>query len=283
MKGLFAEREGYEPAKAIQFESMDRELTVGLWNDIYTCYFEKSDNRYHSINRLENPLFFALWDKHLFLELDQIPTDGATYVYELKKHYRNYDWKGVFDLIEAILRLSQDTEEAKKLRKRCKETLESKNAGYRLINDLITPITSNVEIETIESALNSAPSLVRVHLAQALEHLSDREEPVYRNSIKESISAVETLCCLIADKPNASLGEAVNLISKSEVVNFHPAFAEALKKLYGWTSDEEGIRHSLMDESNLSQEDARFMLVACSTFTNYLIVKADKAGKNLRQ
>ena len=37
-----------------------------------------------------------------------------------------------------------------------------------------------------------------------------------------------------------------------------------------------------MDESSLSQEDARFMLVTCSAITNYLTVKADKAGKNLR-
>ena len=33
-----------------------------------------------------------------------------------------------------------------------------------------------------------------------------------------------------------------------------------------------------MDESSLSQEDARFMLVICSAITNYLTVKADKAG-----
>ena len=39
----------------------------------------------------------------------------------------------------------------------------------------------------------------------------------------------------------------------------------------------------MMDETNLSQEDARFMLVSCSAFTNYLIVKADKAGIDLRQ
>ena len=38
-----------------------------------------------------------------------------------------------------------------------------------------------------------------------------------------------------------------------------------------------------MDEPNLDQEDAIFMLVSCSAFTNYLIVKADKAGIELRQ
>ncbi|MGQ9708742.1 MAG: AbiJ-NTD4 domain-containing protein, partial [bacterium] len=33
-----------------------------------------------------------------------------------------------------------------------------------------------------------------------------------------------------------------------------------------------------LDEPNLSFEDAKFMLVSCSAFINYLITKAAKAG-----
>jgi len=33
-----------------------------------------------------------------------------------------------------------------------------------------------------------------------------------------------------------------------------------------------------MDEPNLDIEDAKFMLVSCSAFVNYLVVKAQKAG-----
>jgi hypothetical protein len=51
--------------------------------------------------------------------------------------------------------------------------------------------------------------------------------------------------------------------------------------MYGYTSDAQGIRHALMDEPNLSFEDAKFMLVSCSAFVNYLIAKAAKAGISL--
>jgi hypothetical protein len=34
----------------------------------------------------------------------------------------------------------------------------------------------------------------------------------------------------------------------------------------------------MMEETNLGIEDARFMVVTCSAFVNYLIVKADKAN-----
>jgi hypothetical protein len=49
----------------------------------------------------------------------------------------------------------------------------------------------------------------------------------------------------------------------------------AFEKLYGYTSADNGIRHSLSDEPNLSFADALFMLIACSDFVNYLVSKAD--------
>ena len=51
----------------------------------------------------------------------------------------------------------------------------------------------------------------------------------------------------------------------------HGAFRDALLKLYGYTSDEKGIRHSLLEETNVDETDARFMIVVCSAFTNLLI------------
>jgi hypothetical protein len=50
----------------------------------------------------------------------------------------------------------------------------------------------------------------------------------------------------------------------------HQAFKDALAKLYGWTSDEDGIRHSIMESDNIERADAQFMLVTCSAFVNYL-------------
>jgi hypothetical protein len=77
------------------------------------------------------------------------------------------------------------------------------------------------------------------------------------------------------------LGDALSEIVKSKAVELHPALKESFNKLYGYTSDADGIRHAMLEESSLSSEDAKYMLVACSGFINYLIVKAQKAGIQL--
>ncbi len=79
---------------------------------------------------------------------------------------------------------------------------------------------------------------------------------------------------MITGDSKATLGQALKIIENK--INIHPALKIAFDKLYGYTSDEDGIRHCLMDESNLDFEDAKFMLVSCSAFINYLKEKASK-------
>lgn len=65
-------------------------------------------------------------------------------------------------------------------------------------------------------------------------------------------------------------------------IELHPALKEAFNKLYGYTSNADGIRHALLEEDTLDFEDAKFMLVSCSAFINYLHPKASKAGLKLK-
>jgi hypothetical protein len=114
---------------------------------------------------------------------------------------------------------------------------------------------------------------VTTHIRRAVEMLSDRKAPDYRNSIKEAISAVESMCGLVTGKPKATLGDALKQLSANGV-ELHPALREGFNKLYGFTSDAHGIRHGLMDKPKLDFEDAKFMLVSCSAFVNLLKARA---------
>lgn len=106
----------------------------------------------------------------------------------------------------------------------------------------------------------------------ALNLLSDRKNPDYRNSVKESISAVESICKIIINNDSTTLGQALKEIEKRHKIP--GSLKNAFSALYGYTSDEGGIRHALLEgDSNVDLEEARFMLVACSAFINYLISK----------
>jgi len=74
----------------------------------------------------------------------------------------------------------------------------------------------------------------------------------------------------------ASLPDALAAIEKKTTL--HASLKQGFVKLCGYTSDADGIRHALLEEPNLDIEDAKFMLVSCSAFVNYLVVKAQKAG-----
>jgi len=93
----------------------------------------------------------------------------------------------------------------------------------------------------------------------------------WADSVRESISAVEAVCRRIVGGKKVTLGSALNEIEKNYPL--HPAFKKALSELYGFTSDENGIRHSLLDKSSAAVEeaDALFMLGACASFVSYLL------------
>ena len=124
------------------------------------------------------------------------------------------------------------------------------------------------EIKEVNNVLNDSPyNAVKTHLGKALDFLSSKNNPDYENSIKESISAVESVCCNITNNDKATLGDALKEMKKDRKI--HSALIEAFSKLYGYTSDSSGIRHAGIDFTNATYEDARFMLITCSAFINY--------------
>jgi hypothetical protein len=84
---------------------------------------------------------------------------------------------------------------------------------------------------------------------------------------------VEIVARIIEPKQN-SLGKALNKLNVNQHIN--PIFKDAVEKLYAYTNGKSGIRHAMMEEEEISIEDARYFLIACSAFSNYLIEKAKK-------
>lgn len=276
----FSERYGYKPVREIiQKESIDEDLKNRLWNALVICIFQKYSRPYRAPanlirdSNLDN-FFSFLFHLYLKKRIDQIPIFFEETIKEIETlFFKKYKWYEIYDFIEACLNYFPFSEEKEDFINILNESLQSENSAYRVVNEQITSITSQQEIQSIQEALeNTNPySGVQEHLNQALKLMSDRKNPDYRNSIKESISAVESICKIVTNDEKATLGKALKIVD--DKFNLHPALKSSLSQLYGYTSDGDGIRHAMLEESNLSYIDAKFMLVACTNFINYLIDK----------
>jgi hypothetical protein len=280
----FSQRQGLKPIRTIiQRECADEVLRNALWNYLSVFYLNKFDAWLKETTPAINGLATRIWVHHFNNRMDELDHYLPNLRLKLKEDFINLSWNEMFDILEFIpnnyreddYKGGFENEINKKFYLNANSVLKEHLSAYRFIDKQITEISSEEEISAIEDALQDTNKYkpVKTHLKRALELFSDRKNPDYRNSIKESISAIESISCIITNNPKATLGQALKEIEKNH--QLHSALKSSFSSLYGYTSDSNGIRHSLLDESTLRQEDAKFMLVACSAFVNYLLVKVN--------
>ncbi len=263
---LFSQRKKYKPVSdIIQLDEMNEVLRISLWNVLDLFLWQ----RRNFISSLDTPLMeeysAALWFNYFKKPVDSRYSSSHDNLKTIRDYFFECPWYEVYDFIEFTLNYIKDDN----LNQAINTILERELSAYRFIDNIFTDITDEQEIQMIEEALVDKDfPVVANHLRRALELLSDREKPDYRNSIKKSISAVESFAKTITGKPKATLGQALSIIEREGKI--HKSLLEAFSNLYGYTSDEDGIRHAMLEEPNLAPSDAKFFLMSCTSFINYL-------------
>jgi len=268
----FSDRMGITtPLTELQVGSMNDDLRNTLWNFL-TDIFE---NRWQFLLR---DLYFSYYK----LPVDDLPDDNSGCRDLIKQNFFQCSWYEVYNLIEYILQnvrsetdrtLSQDGFEVL-----LDWLLEREFSGYSVIKCEIVPIIAKQEVESIREAASESSSLkgVSEHIDKARHLFAKKPDPDYPNSIKESISAVEAICCILTGEKAKGLSKAINKLSKK--VHLHPSLKEGFLKLYGYSSREGGIRHADVDGKEVGFAEAKYMLVTCSAFVNFVKDKAGKEG-----
>lgn len=267
----FSQRRGLKTVPTIiQVESMNQDLRNSLWNvlsaNFFREYSKSSRVSYYgvSVDRFVEYIWTDYF-KYPLEKLSLLTIMNSMLVEDLLDYFQNREWYEVYDFLEITINYFKSPQLAKEIN----SILERELAGYRFVGGVFTDITNEQEIEMLECAVEDKDfPAVASHLKRALSLMSNRENPDYRNSIKESISAVESLAKAITDKPKATLAEALKILESSK--KLHPALKSSFLSLYGYTSDEEGIRHAMLNEPNLTAHDAKFFLLSCTSFINYL-------------
>src|SRR5262245_6799721 len=256
MRPKFSERFGYTAAKPVQVEGMDRDLSVSFWNALnyYRDHIQRTD-------RLNWPFFSQklrtqIWTRFLKQPVDELRKGeqaGAQLCACVKKWFlaTAQNWYDAYELIEFVATVPRKDESSDFLASCVNKELEDENAGYRFVGGRFAPVTNEAELQAVRDALNSkttALAPVGMHIQKALDLLSEKLNPDFRNSMKESISAVESVCKLITGLGKATLGPALDKTAKELDLNDH--LRDGFKKIYGYTSDDHGIRHGLKNEEH---------------------------------
>ncbi len=279
VKGGFSERKGIK-------HFSDIVQTNGLNARTRNLFYSATDEIFDSLNinhsyevNLKDYFVEYLYKDVFSKTVRDIPmTWGNGYDYDkvfdlIYAVFTQYDYEDVFTFVEGIIKFLTMTDKAtyysynykKEYIESISRILKNENVNYRIIGDKITDIIDDNQIESIEETLQNKYKPVVSHYSKAIEQLYKAKD--YDNSIKESISTVESMCQIITGNDNTSLGKALEKL-KGKI---HPALNTAFEKLYGYASNSNGIRHANgLGEGDSTFEEAKYMLISCSAFVNYL-------------
>lgn len=275
----FSERYGYtEPASVLIRESMPEEMQ----NAICTAYDLLQQLRIYEIPKYYEEMEEYLWRYFLNKRLSSFHDQRGRYCPVATPFIESNEqpWFKKLDLIEITVSYFWSKRQGPYYRYFAEFTnifvthinseFKRLNYAYRIIDNQIVEITSEEEIKAIETAVQNSSASVKEHLNTALQLLAKRPDGDYRNSIKESISAVEAA---VREITGAKTLDFAALERKG--VTLPDVLRKAFEKLYGYANDAStGIRHALMDDANApSADEAIFMLVSCSAFINYIAKK----------
>lgn len=257
----------------LQLGEISQELRAYLWEAIHRSLSE-SLVREVITTRVGDPWLSICYAKHITRDhgmADDFDNTDYAIIGNLRHTYEHGSFASVFGLTQFILRHDACPDD---LADDILLVLEAARAAYTLVDgDTFMPIATKEEGRAVEAALEATTAKgfegPRAHLKLAAEELTAGN---WAASIRESIHSVEATAKIIEPKAN-TLGPALKALEKKHAI--HKAMQTGFESLYGFTSDEKGIRHSLLEkgEAKVDQADAQYMLGACAAFVSYLLAR----------
>ena len=271
----FSQAQGYEEVPGpLKLEDLSREARTHIWNVFYV-HLEDSVERWHR----GGPRISGLWEeilrqKHLFqdhLPVDEWSVEFGPIHQKLRNDIETMPFNKVFDLIQFVFRRPECPAGFVTTMKR---TFEMCHLAYRIDEDDPPTIVPAVTSEEGSTIVESLRTLRRAGLHSSATHLREASDCINQNdwagSIRESIHAVESVARQIAPEKTDTLTQALNSIDKHSPL--HSQLKNGIQALYWYTSDEQGVRHALLDreKASVGMDEAVFMLGACASFASYL-------------
>ena len=163
-------------------------------------------------------------------------------------------------------------------------TLNKMNVGYRLLSTgKFVNVHSDEEAEEIDKACSGPFAEARTHMENAVADFRNANQPNHANTVKEAISAVESIVTELTGK---EIRAGLHQLAKEGILpdvradsGGENSFVAALEKY--WTYANATSRHGRKKGVEPPDRDtARFLLVTCATLGNYITTRHLAAGKS---
>lgn len=272
----FAQREGHEALpRQLNLKEISKELRAHVWKIYFDMFQEAKRSNYHTawIDKGDEitELLYDFWIIRLHNPADEFSNNYADQLNRLKRIIMEGGYIPFLDFLEFTLRSPRVHRHRKGL---IAAALENARAAYRIIENRVMPIATPEEGEALQRAFTD---LQGANMAGPRAHLLNAGSSVvggrFAESVRESIHAVEAAARLLEPSAN-TLEPALAKLARSGKI--HGALKSGFASLYGFTSDEQGIRHALLEkaEADVDETDALFMLGACAAFVSYLVSRS---------
>ncbi len=270
----FSQAQGYEDLPGpLKLGELPDEARTHIWNVFY-IFTSKGTIRIYgdvSVSRVWARILTAKHSIHDKLPLDEWKNLLKYNQRQLRQSIETLPFNEVFDMIQFVLRRP---EYPQKFVDGMKDAFASSRLAYAIDDGPPPTVIPSVTVEEGKTILESLETLREAGLGGSAAHLRKAAECIngqdWAGSVRESIHAVESVARQLDPKASQTLAPALKSLEKSGTL--HPALKEAFTKLYGYTSNEQGIRHAHLgqDSANVGMDEAVFMLGACASFSSYL-------------
>jgi len=280
----FSDRYGFtSPREALLLDSISDEMRVRILNVIKRCVLDKIPEYFDELYpysedvKLHIAYLQNVWGNFFKMPLDEIcEVDWNENKGKIKNEFFNLEWFEIYNLLEYLIKNHPrkdlfHSQLYPLFLAELNKVLEEEMSGYRVIEGALAPVTNSTEINSIKAAVNNSPENIARKFQKALDLLSKKPSPDCENSIKESITAIESMAKYVLGANNKTLGDLLMEMYKKDIIS--NLQMEGFKKLYG-VSSKDGIRHggSSNDKSVIVDRNyALYVLVTCSAFSNYLL------------
>ena len=278
----FSQAQGIHPLpQPLELGQLPMPVRNLLWSRIYDDLHSNHALAFRESRVLGGDWPRLLGDYHvrfLYRPLDEFSDDLKSNSSNIKDLVLTQPYNVVFDFLQFLMRHRFSP---RGLEKFVNSVFKQFMCAYTVVDEGPTIVPLSLP-EQAESTKRSFQTLSEKVFAGARQHLVESAQLINAGkpaaSVRESIHAVESVARCLDERSSTSLKPALDALSKKNV-KLHPAFKMGVERLYGYTNDEDGIRHAqLGHDVSVAMEDAVFMFGACAAFSAYLVDKARKVG-----